>query len=235
MASQIARRLFIPRERFDGFERRGAGQLSSAAYSGGSDDLDLDATLERLVALPFPTDADIVVRERRQARRSVALVVDVSGSMRGERVRLAAATVGAVVGRLGSGTDLAVVAFWSDAALLVPLGERVTPQQVLDRLLPLPARGLTNIDFPLRVAAQQLARVPARDARVLLLSDCVHNAGTDPRFQAGRLPRLDVLLDASGEHDVDLGRDLARVGRGHIAVARTHRDVAPGLARIFGS
>jgi hypothetical protein len=33
----------------------------------------------------------------------------------------------------------------------------------------------------------------ARDARVLLLSDCVHNAGPDPRPLATRLPRLDVL------------------------------------------
>ena len=29
----------------------------------------------------------------------------------------------------------------------------------------------------------------------MLLSDCVHNAGPDPRPFAARLPRLDVLLD----------------------------------------
>ena len=43
------------------------------------------------------------------------LLVDVSGSMRGERVRTAAATVGALAAELGR-DDLAVVAFWSDAA-----------------------------------------------------------------------------------------------------------------------
>jgi hypothetical protein len=233
MAREIAPRLAIPRARLDSVLRRGTGKLGSAHYSGGSDEIDLDATLEQLVDHPFPTEADIVVRERRQARRSVALVVDVSGSMRGERIKLAAATVGAVVGRLSPTTDLAVVAFWSDAALLVPLGEHVTPQEVLDRLLRLPARGLTNVDFPLQVASQQLARIPVQDARVLLLSDCVHNAGPDPRFVAGKLPRLDVLLDASGEHDTDLGGGLARVSRGHLTVARNHRDVGPALNRIF--
>jgi hypothetical protein len=49
---------------------------------------------------------------------------------------------------------------------------------------------------------------------VLLLSDCVHNAGPDPRPPAARLPRLDVLLDTSGEQDEELARELARRGRG---------------------
>jgi hypothetical protein len=68
---------------------------------------------------------------------------------------------------------------------------------------------------------------------VLLLSDCVHNAGPDPRDAAGRLPRLDVLLDTSGEHDLDLARELAALGRGRLSVIRTYRDVAPALAGIF--
>ena len=51
---------------------------------------------------------------------------------------------------------------------------------------------------------------------MLLLSDCVHNAGPDPRPLAARLPRLDVLLDTSGEQDAELARDLARLGRGRL-------------------
>jgi hypothetical protein len=75
--------------------------------------------------------------------------------------------------------------------------------------------------------------VLSRDARVLLLSDCVHNAGPDPRLTAARLPRLDVLLDTSGEDDVDLGRDLARLGRGRLRLVRGHRDVARALSSVF--
>jgi hypothetical protein len=44
---------------------------------------------------------------------------------------------------------------------------------------------------------------------------------------------LDVLLDTSGENDVDLGRDLAAVGRGRFATIANHRDVAPALTRLF--
>jgi Mg-chelatase subunit ChlD len=232
-AHRIAARLAVPRPRRDVTARRGVGELASVRYRGTSDDIDLDATLEALTEHPVPEDDDIVVRERVRTRRSVVLAVDVSGSMRGERVRTAAATVGALAAEL-SRDDLAVVAFWSDAAVLVRLGQRVAPAALLDTLLRIPARGLTNVSFPLVVAKRQLARVPARDARVLLLSDCVHNAGPDPRFAAAGLPRLDVLLDASGEHDTDLGRDLARLGRGRLAVVHRYTDVAPAVTRLFG-
>jgi Mg-chelatase subunit ChlD len=231
-AQQIAARLAIPRARMDFTTRRGSGELVSVPYSGGSDDIDLDATLDRLVEHPVPDDDDIIVRDRIRTRRSVVLAVDMSGSMRGERVRTAAATVGAIVAELAR-DDLGVIAFWSDAALLARLGQRVSASRILDALVRLPAAGLTNIAFPLQIAARELARIPARDARVLLLSDCVHNAGPDPRVAAVGLPRVDVLLDTSGEQDRELARDLARLGHGHLARVKSHRDVAAAVSDLF--
>ena len=233
-ARQIAARLAVPRPRHDATARRGPGELASLPYRGGSDDIDLDRTLETLTERPVPDDTDIVVRDRVRTRRAVVLAVDVSGSMRGERVRSAAATVGALAAELVR-DDLAVVAFWSDASVLLHLGRPVRPLELVDLLLQLPARGLTNVAFPLEVAARELARVPARDARVVLLSDCVHNAGPDPRPYAARLPRLDVLLDVTGENDPDLAHELARAGRGRLYRVRTHRDVAPALSQAFAA
>ena len=231
-ARQITARLAVPRPRRDTTAQRGIGELTSLRYQGGSDDIDLDATLEQLVEHPVPEEDDIIVRERVRTRRSVVLLVDVSGSMRGERVRTAAATVGALAAELDR-DDLAVVAFWSDAAILSHLGQHVPAARLLDTMLRIPAKGLTNIAFPLQVAARELSRVPARDARAVLLSDCLHNAGPDPRPLAARLARLDVLLDTSGEQDADLARELARLGRGRLRRIRTYTDVAPALSAIF--
>ena len=233
-ARQIAARLSIRRPRNDRTGQRGAGALASLPYRGGSDEIDLDKTIEVLAEHPMPDDEDIIVHERVRTRRSVVLAIDVSGSMKGERVQTAAATVGALAGELQHDA-LAVIAFWSDAAVLLRLGDPVYPMDLLDTMLRMPARGLTNISFPLELAHQQLARIPVRDARVVLLSDCVHNAGPDPREIAARLPRLDVLIDMSGEKDIELGRDLARIGRGRAKLVRTYRDVAPALGVLFGS
>jgi Mg-chelatase subunit ChlD len=194
----------------------------------------MDRTLEQLTEHPVPEDEDIVVRERVTTTRSVVLLVDLSGSMRGERVRTAAAAVGALAAEL-TRDNLAVIAFWSDAAVLSRLGQRVPPERLVETMLRMPAQGLTNVAFPLQVAQRELARVPARDARVLLLSDCVHNAGPDPRPFAARLPRLDILLDTTGEQDPDLARDLVRLGRGRLKPIRTYRDVAPALSDLFAS
>jgi Mg-chelatase subunit ChlD len=229
---EIAARLSLPRPRRRSAPRGAGGELVSRPYRGGSDEIDLDATLTALVEHPVPTDEDVIVRERVRARRAVALLVDVSGSMRGERIRTAAATVGALAGELDS-DELAVIAFWSDAAMLQRLGVHRGPRDLLDEMLRIPARGLTNVEFPLRVAARELAGSGNRDVRAILLSDCVHNAGPDPRPAAAALPRLDVLFDVSGERDAELARELARSGRGRLSVARTYRDVAAGISRFF--
>jgi Mg-chelatase subunit ChlD len=233
-AREIAARLALRRPRREAAAtRRGpAGPLASVPYRGGADDIDLDQTLERLAGRAVAEDDDIVVRERVATRRCVVLLVDVSGSMRGERVRTAAATVGALAAEL-SRDHLAVVAFWSDAVVLAHLGTPVSAPRLVESMVRIPARGLTNVAFPLQVAARELALVPARDARAVLLSDCVHNAGPDPRPFAARLPRLDVLLDTTGEQDRWLGGELARLGRGKLRVAGTYRDVAPALSSFF--
>jgi Mg-chelatase subunit ChlD len=233
-AREIAARLAIARPRRDRRTRSARGRIESVPYRGHGGELDLDRALEILAEHPAAADEDLVVREPMRPTRSVVLLVDVSGSMKGERVRNAAATIGAVAGELARAQErLAVVAFWSDASLLLPLGAEVRPLALVDALLRIAPRGLTNVAFPLETAAQQLRGVPARDARVILLSDCVHNAGPDPRPLAARLPRLDVLADITGERDLDLARDLARAGRGRLRMVRDHRDIAPALTDIF--
>ncbi len=233
-AQQIAARLSVPRPRLETTAVRGAGELGSLPYRGGSDDIDLDRTLEMLTERPVPEDEDIIVRDRTRTTRSVVLLVDVSGSMRGERVRTAAAAVGALAGELAR-DNLGVIAFWSDAAVLLEPGQSVRSAELLDNLLRLPAKGLTNVAFPLQLAAKQLSQVPVRDTRVILLSDCVHNAGPDPRPLAAQLPRLDVLLDSSGEKDIELGRELAAKGLGIFRTIHTYRDVAPAISAVFAA
>jgi Mg-chelatase subunit ChlD len=233
-AREIAARLAVslPRERRP--PTRGAGELTSLPFRDGADEIDLDRTMDAIIERRPLRPEDIVVRERRRRRRAVVLAVDVSGSMRGERIRTAAATVGALTAELAR-DDLSVVAFWSDAALLLRLGEQATLEELVDRMLEIEPVGLTNVSFPLEFAEEELRAAAEHHRRVVLLSDCVHNAGPDPRIAAARLPRLDVLFDVSGEHDGDLARDLAQRGRGLVLPIRHHGDVAPALSRILGS
>ncbi|HUR73269.1 MAG TPA: vWA domain-containing protein, partial [Sporichthya sp.] len=154
-----------------------------------------------------------------------------------EKVRVAAATVAALSAAMsgpGAGHRLALIGFWSDAALLEPLTGNTSPVVLLDRLLRIPARGLTNVHFALTVGNSVLRASAARRQVGVLLTDAVHNAGPDPRLVARRFRELHVLLQTDGEHDRDLGKDIARLGKGLTAPIRTHRDVAPALNRVLG-
>ena len=233
-ARRIAARLALPRPRRQRVARRTSGDMRSVPYRGESDDIDLDRTVEVLAERRIIDESDIVVREPARTRRAVVLAVDVSGSMRGERLRMAAATVGALAGELRR-DELGVIAFWSDALVLSSLAERPDPLELVNAIMNVPARGLTNVGFALEAAGRMLGGQPGREERVVLLSDCVHNAGPDPRHAAGTLGRVDLLVDVTGEHDLELGRLLARTGRGRCLAVRHHRDVAPALHRLFAS
>ena len=229
---QIAARLSIPRPPVHHRGRRGGSDMLSLPFTDGADDIDLDRTFENLLAPETIDASQVIVRERRRRRRELALLVDVSGSMRGERLNTATVAVCALAAEF-AGEQLTVIAFWSDAAILLELGEPVDAPRLLRDLLCLPGEGLTNLSFPLELAARALAGRATNDQRALLVSDCVHNAGPDPRIWAARLPRLDVLLDVSGENDRELGSELAREGRGRSAPVRHHRDVAPAINTVF--
>lgn len=234
MARRIAQNLAVRRRTLGPRPDRGAGTLVSVPYRYRSDDIDLDRTIEVLTERPVPEDTDIIVRERMRSRRAVVLIVDVSGSMRGEKVRVAAATVAALARDLVD-DELAVVAFWSDAAVVAPLASGLSGPVVLDSLLRIPARGLTNVGFGLSAARAELAGALARRRTAILLSDCVHNAGPDPRDIARRFGELHVLLQTDGEHDTPLAADMARLGHGRLLRVATHRDVAPALNRVLGA
>jgi MoxR-like ATPase/Mg-chelatase subunit ChlD len=232
-AREIARRLHLAAPSRQVRPRPGGDEILSVPYRGAGGELDLDRAVERMIESPAPRSDDLYVLERRRTRRQVVLAVDVSGSMRGERLLTAAATVGALSSGLQR-DELAVVAFWSDAALLLRLGERVPLDRLVDEMVSLEAEGLTNVAFPLKIARRELGGPGASEQRVILLSDCVHNAGPDPREAASLLPRVDVLFDVEGERDSQMARGIARAGRGALYPIRDHREVCTALTEVLG-
>ena len=190
-----------------------------------SDEVDIDATMEKLLHIDAPRDEDVIVVERGTKKRRSVLVADVSASVDEERLIVSAATIGAL-SAVFSRDSVGVVAFWSDAIVLQTCQNRRNPFDMVDDLLALEAEGLTNVAHGLETGIELLGPVVYRDSRVILLSDCLHNAGPDPRPQAETAPRLDVLVDVIGTHDLDLATDLAIAGRGLCRAVRTAADVA---------
>lgn len=232
-AAEIASHLVLRRRRSGG-AHRGQTAARSARFDGNSDELDLDRTVELLAqGQPLGADDLWVMRPSRH-RRSVALVADVSGSMDGDKARVTAATIGALAGELID-DELTIIAFWKDLAVLRTRASKIDPRPLLDELLRIEPRGLTNVHAALEQATRELNASSLESRCIVLLSDCVHNAGPDPRMAARRAPTTHVLLQETGEHDRPLAEGIARAGGGRLRVVRRLEDVAPGLTAILGN
>ena len=112
----MAARLAVRLGRGGQLRQREVGRLG-VARGGGEGDLDLDRTLDRAGTPPWRAD-ELIVRHWRAPSRSVCLLVDHSGSMRGSAVMLAAVAAAAVVAGGRRRVDTSVHAFAHDVTVL---------------------------------------------------------------------------------------------------------------------
>jgi MoxR-like ATPase len=185
-------------------------------------ELDVAATLENTAGKRWPDAGDWIVEHRVEERRQVVLMVDTSGSMAGEPMALAAVAAAVLALKVRPG-DLGIVAFADDGRDVVPLGEQVTPEELVRRLLERPCRGSTNIEAALEAGERQLARSGDPRSAAVLVTDGQYTAGNDPRQVAARLDRLHVLHTRAAEPVKttswinplrQVGEDVARLGGG---------------------
>ena len=198
---------------------------------GASGELEVEETMERASGKASPDPEDLVVSDRRDKRADLALALDVSLSMAGENLALLAVAA-AVLALRADPRDLAVVAFETDAELLTRRGEAMLAEDVVRRILEVPAGGFTNIEAGLDQARRALAgsRNPRR--AVILVSDGKSTEGGDPREIAKRIPRLHVVhigRDAQGRR---LSRALATIGKGAFETAPGYRSLPRAMDRL---
>lgn len=219
LAQRLAGRIMVDLARQGASARRGVGRLRRRPVSERGGDIDLDASLDGIVAARTgrtPPDAgSIVVANWERPDTAICLLVDRSGSMHGERLAAAALAAAAVV--LRAPQDCSVVAFAEDAIVLRPQGGDRGTQDVVTDLLRLRGFGVTDVGLALRTAAAQLARSTAGRRLTVLLSDCRATTGGDFVDDAAGLDELVVLAPEGDSDDAErfadaLGARCATVG-----------------------
>lgn len=181
---------------------------------------------------------------------SAFICIDTSGSMASTdvlptRAAAAKAAARAFIAQTPQGTNIGIIAFSGEAAIVAPL--RADRQQVADALdnLPLP-NGATAIGDALKLAAENLP--PAGHRVVILITDGVNNAGTDPLEIAQWLgahhvpvytvgigtPNGGIIPGTSDEATIDEGalRAYADASGGAYARAESATQLRDALARL---
>ncbi|KAL6643127.1 hypothetical protein ACP70R_021308 [Stipagrostis hirtigluma subsp. patula] len=143
-----------------------------------------------------------------RAPLDLVTVLDVSGSMRGQKLELLQQAVGFVIDNLGPADRLSVVSFSNDASRLLRLTRmtdegKAVAKRAVESLV---ARGGTNIGEGLRVAARVLADRRHRNpvTSIILLSDG-RNGYTGPGGHVDLVPRW--FADVPPIHTFGFGTD----------------------------
>lgn len=216
LARRLAGRLVLDLTRVGEARSRGVGQLVRTPAGPDAGDLDIDASLDRLVAARAegrpPALDELVTTGWRRPATAICLLVDRSGSMSGDR--LASAALAAAVCSWRAPTDFAVLAFGDRVVSVKDIDRRKPPEEVVAQVLSLRGHGTTDVALALRAAAAQLDRSRAARKLTVLLSDAEVTTGGDPIPAARALEELTILAP---EDEPDHARALAAACGARIA------------------
>ncbi len=220
-ARRLALQLTIRPSRANGAYRMGTSRLSTVDDPLAGVDLDLDATLARLDQHPRLRAEDVRVRAWRSPATAYVLLVDASGSVAGPRVATALVTAAAVAARMRPDDELAVVAFWSQAVVLRPIRSIAAMTDLVGALLTLRGGGTTDLALALRTGLRQAGTARSRRREILLITDGIATAGSDPMPVAAAAgaagARLHVLALSDEEPSYRACSRLAGAGGGRCA------------------
>ncbi len=176
--------------------------------------------------------------ERVRPPVNLAFILDRSGSMSGDKIRLAKQAIEEAIARLHDDDRFSIVTYDDRVDVVVP-GTLAGPgarRSALDRLREVDARGSTNLGEGWLRGAQQVAEALADEGvnRCLLLTDGLANVGITDRDElarhAGELRARGVATTTFGvgeDFDEVLLQAMAAAGGGHfyfIATAASIRD-----------
>ncbi len=163
---------------------------------------------------------------------AVALVIDRSGSMNGEKLAMAKAAAMSSVDMLGPTDYVTVIAFDFAAFPMVPLVRKQDSQTIKSRIDQLGADGGTNMRPAIDMAHEQLMRATDAAIKHMIILTDGRTEGSDylELIEDLRKEKITVSTVALGaDADFSLLQDMARVGKGRYYNAKVPRV----LPRIF--
>jgi Ca-activated chloride channel family protein len=185
----------------------------------------------RLEGLSRSSDAHVPV--------SLAVVLDHSGSMSGEKMESARESILTLLGAMGDDDRLAVVVYDDEANLLQPLAPaRVLRRSLADRVRRVTADGGTDIPRGLRLGIEALREAPAGHAtRIILISDGRDGSGlslSEVSAQVAQAAEAQVVTSSLGvgiDYDQSFMTAVADAGHGNYAFLEHGSMLAGFLSR----
>ncbi|MFQ5855202.1 MAG: AAA family ATPase [Anaerolineae bacterium] len=224
-----------------------SGRLRQVQAASESDEIEVDATLERMIDHPAkPFEENLVVLARPPETKACVVMLDHSDSMTGIKIAMAALTAAVIA--LHFRQNYGVVTFNTRARVLKSLSMRKSPTQIASEILSLQAHGYTNIRAALELGIGEIRNADKKIG--ILITDGDWTYGGNPSLAARLFDSLHVIgcqeplifEDTYDEftyyqrrksyHGIKIA-SLAKEGRGRFSWVEGTEDVPAAISRCL--
>ncbi len=232
LAKALAARLVLDVAREQAPDSSGIGRIVTVPYRPDGGDLDVERSLEGIVAARaerrLVEPDELALRSWASPTTAWCLVVDRSGSMHGEPLATAALAAAAVA--LRADRDYAVLSFGREVVAPKAMWEVRSIEDVIDRVLALRGHGTTDVARALWSAGQQLRAASAARRVTILLSDC---RSTEPGDAIAAARALDEVVILAPEGDSAEAAELAEAVGARWTTIEGPSSVVAAIARVL--
>jgi uncharacterized protein with von Willebrand factor type A (vWA) domain len=163
---------------------------------------------------------------------SVALILDASLSMSGDKLAMATAAIAVLAFRLKM-VDFLVITFNDRPKIIKRLDEEADVDRLILSLLESTASGYTNIEEALHSGSKELAKAETGDQVGILITDGNYTVGRDPSKAASSFKKLFVIMTDSHDCRLSVCESLASSGRGRVFPVSEFDEIPRTLYRVL--
>jgi len=199
---------------------------------GEDAEIDVESTIDNLVETGTKEPTDLIVERREPRQLAVAMMLDASLSMSGDKLAMATAAIAVLAFRLKT-VDYLLITFNDRPRVMKRIDQAKSLDDLISELLDAHAGGYTNIEWALVKGREELGRARGRNQIGILVTDGNFTVGAHPGEAAGGYKRLFVIMTES--HDCQPGtcEEMAKNGRGSMYSVASFDEIPRVLYRVL--
>jgi len=207
--------------------------LSRQEFRLGEDaEIDVESTLDRVVERKHISPSDLIVERREPKRLSIAMILDASLSMSGDKLAMATAAIAVLAFRLKT-VDYLLITFNDRPTVLKRVNQTRSLDDLISDLLDAHAGGYTNIEGALRKGKDELSLSITKNQVGILITDGNYTVGGDPAEAAAAYKRLFVIMTESHDCQPATCEDIAKSGGGHMYSVSSFDEIPRVLYKVL--
>jgi MoxR-like ATPase len=207
--------------------------ITRSEYRLGEDaEIDVESTLEELVEKNHLSASDLIVERREPRKLAVALMLDASLSMSGDKLAMATAAIAVLAFRLKT-VDYLLITFNDRPTVVKRVNQAKSLDDLISDLLDAHAGGYTNIEWALTKGREELDSSTTRNRVGIMVTDGNFTVGDDPAEAASRYKRLFVIMTESHDCQPIVCEGMARLGGGKMYEVSSFDEIPRVLYRVL--